>query len=115
MSLPGMHHPSLLSHTNSYIHSGFERKYASLNGVKYSYLYSSPPISSPNTQTLLFIHGFPDSAYGWRRQLTHFSSKYVVIAPDMMGYNETETPANLERYSSKHVCGMYYISREMEH
>jgi len=92
MSLPGL--------------IGFERKYAVLNGVKYSYLYSTPhnkDTTKHHPSTLLFVHGFPDSAYGWRHQLRHFAQHYTIIAPDMLGYNETETPANLERFSAKHI------------
>lgn len=95
----------LLSKTNYFV--GIERKHAVLNGVKYSYFYSSPTTTTQQpTLTFLFIHGFPDTAYGWRHQLSYFANLgHTVIAPDMLGYNETETPENLERYSRKHVCG----------
>jgi pimeloyl-ACP methyl ester carboxylesterase len=61
------------------------KKYKTANGVTYSYLSHAPTnISKP---TILFLHGFPDSAHGWDYQLDYFSSRgYGFIAPDLLGY-----------------------------
>ncbi len=42
---------------------------------------------------LLCLHGFPDHAYSFHRQLRVFSALgYRVVVPFMRGYTPTETP-----------------------
>ena len=41
-------------------------------------------------ETVLFLHGFPESWYSWRHQLSALAPHYRVVAPDMRGYNDTE-------------------------
>jgi len=43
---------------------------------------------------VVLIHGFPDLWYGWRYQIQYLASLggYRVIAPDMLGYGETDKP-----------------------
>lgn len=49
--------------------------------------------------TILFLHGFPDFSYGWRKQLAHFEAKgFRVIAPDLHGYAGSSKPKAKERY-----------------
>ena len=45
---------------------------------------------------VLFCHGFPDTSYTWRRQMTAISSAgYRAIAPDMRGYGSPNLPFSL--------------------
>ena len=42
---------------------------------------------------LLFMHGWPESWYSWRHQITFFAKQgYRVFAPDMRGYGGTDSP-----------------------
>ncbi|WP_322797351.1 alpha/beta hydrolase [Tepidiforma sp.] len=41
-------------------------------------------------EPVVLLHGFPESWYSWRHQLTGLSDRYRVIAPDQRGYNLTE-------------------------
>lgn len=69
-----------------------ERKEVEVNGRKYSYLIAQPE-GTPKGHILL-IHGFPDMAFGWRYQIPFFQSLgYVVVAPDLLGYGRTVSPA----------------------
>jgi len=44
---------------------------------------------------LLLAHGWPESWYNWRHQITYFSNAgYRVVAPDMRGYGKTHSPEN---------------------
>src|SRR3984893_6597395 len=44
---------------------------------------------------VLFCHGFPDTSYTWRRQMTAIASAgYRAIAPDMRGYGRSSAPAD---------------------
>src|SRR5262245_44141510 len=43
---------------------------------------------------LLCLHGFPESWFSWRHQLEHLSDRFLVAAPDLRGYGDTEHPAS---------------------
>ena len=48
---------------------------------------------------LLLAHGWPESWYNWRHQLTYFANAgYRVVAPDMRGYGKTEAPEDVDEY-----------------
>ncbi|KAE9367564.1 putative epoxide hydrolase [Stipitochalara longipes BDJ] len=72
------------------------------SGVTYSYIFVPAKAQSP---TVLFIHGFPSSSYDWRHQVTYFSSLgYGVLAPDLLGYGETDKPTSLSDYRGKKMA-----------
>ncbi|KAJ8111650.1 hypothetical protein OPT61_g5809 [Boeremia exigua] len=72
------------------------------SGRTYRYVFS-PPFESDKPY-LLFLHGFPDSSYGWINQIEYFKRHgYGVIAPDMLGYGGTDKPVALEDYRLKTV------------
>ena len=69
-----------------------ERKDVEVNGRNYSYLIAKPE-GTPKGHILL-AHGFPDMAFGWRYQIPFLQSLgYVVVAPDLLGYGLTTSPA----------------------
>ena len=48
---------------------------------------------------VLFAHGWPESWYSWRHQLTALSEAgFRVVAPDMRGYGETDAPEEIDKY-----------------
>ena len=55
---------------------------------------------------VLFVHGFPDTSYTWRRQMEAVSSAgYRAIAPDMRGYGRSSAPADATLYTPLHTTG----------
>jgi pimeloyl-ACP methyl ester carboxylesterase len=55
---------------------------------------------------VLFCHGWPESWYSWRHQLTAVSAAgFRCVAPDMRGYGGTEAPETIEHYSMLHLVG----------
>jgi len=55
---------------------------------------------------VLLCHGFPESWYSWRHQLTALAAAgYRVVAPDMRGYGQTEAPADVLAYTQLHHVG----------
>jgi pimeloyl-ACP methyl ester carboxylesterase len=69
-----------------------EHRYATLNGQKYHYLYAVPR-SGDYQHTVFLIHGWPDLSIGWRYQIPLLVDMGMrVVAPDMMGYGETDAP-----------------------
>ena len=48
---------------------------------------------------VLLVHGWPESWYSWRHQLTALSEAgFRVVAPDMRGYGETDAPEEIDKY-----------------
>lgn len=59
----------------------------------------------------LLLHGWPESWYSWRHQLTALANAgYRAIAPDMPGFGGTDSLARMEDYNainiSKHIAGL---------
>ncbi|MEU6895311.1 alpha/beta hydrolase [Streptomyces sp. NPDC046557] len=55
---------------------------------------------------VLLLHGFPETSYSWRSQLTALAEAgYHAVAPDMRGYGRTERPADVGEYTIHHLVG----------
>ena len=53
---------------------------------------------------VLLVHGWSESWYSWRYQLTVLASAgYRVVAPDVRGYGETDAPEAVEDYDIEHL------------
>jgi 2-hydroxymuconate-semialdehyde hydrolase len=52
--------------------------------LAYAELGEGPPV--------LLVHGFPTSAFLWRRDAPLLASRFRVVAPDLLGYGESEKP-----------------------
>ncbi|MCJ1435553.1 hypothetical protein MMC27_004927 [Xylographa pallens] len=71
------------------------------DGTRYAYAYVAASASKP---TFLLLHGFPSSSYDWRHQVHALAAKgFGVLAPDLLGYGDTDSPANVEAYSFKRM------------
>lgn len=72
------------------------------NDTKYGFVHIKPFDSKPY---LLFCHGFPSSSYDWRRQINHLAGLgYGVLAPDLLGYGDTDKPLDPPSYRLKKLC-----------
>jgi pimeloyl-ACP methyl ester carboxylesterase len=47
---------------------------------------------------LLFVHGFPEFWYTWRRQLAEFSADFRCVAIDLRGFNLSSQPLDVSAY-----------------
>jgi pimeloyl-ACP methyl ester carboxylesterase len=55
---------------------------------------------------VLMCHGFPESWYSWRHQLTALAEAgYHAVAPDMRGYGQSERPEGIDQYTLLHLVG----------
>ncbi len=55
---------------------------------------------------VILCHGFPESWYSWRHQLTALAAAgYHAVAPDQRGYGQTDAPAAIEQYTLLHLVG----------
>lgn len=74
--------------------------YTTSRALTYSYIHI--PNQIPNTQYILFLHGFPSTSHDWRHQISFFAAKgYGILAPDLLGFGETSKPSELERYRAE--------------
>lgn len=55
---------------------------------------------------VLLCHGFPETKYSWRHQITSLASAgYRAVAPDMRGYGKTDAPEREDQYTVFHAVG----------
>jgi pimeloyl-ACP methyl ester carboxylesterase len=82
--------------TVSAISSPLEFRVLDINGIALHVVFAGPASGKP----LIFLHGFPEFWFAWRRQIDHFvSSGYRLIIPDQRGYNLSDKPAGIASYS----------------
>lgn len=58
----------------------------------------------PGGEVMLFLHGFPEFWWGWRKQIEFFASQgFRLIIPDQRGYNFSSKPAGLKAYTRQQL------------
>lgn len=73
-----------------------EQKVRTSDGYNLSVKCAGPANGKP----ILFLHGFPEFWYGWRKQIPYFVAKgYRVIVPDQRGYNDSDKPERIADYA----------------
>ncbi|WP_437726188.1 alpha/beta fold hydrolase [Sorangium sp. So ce861] len=66
--------------------------HADVNGVRLHYA------SRGAGKLILFIHGFPELWYAWKRQLFDFGRHHRAVALDQRGYNLSSKPSAVDAY-----------------
>jgi pimeloyl-ACP methyl ester carboxylesterase len=74
-----------------------EHRYADLESCRIHY------VARGEGKPILFLHGFPQFWFLWRRQLEDLGRDHAVYAPDMRGYNLSCRPAEIEAYRMRHL------------
>jgi len=77
----------------------FKSEFAEVNNVKLHYVKAGPD----DGDLIIMLHGFPQFWYMWRDQLLVLSENYLVVAPDMRGYNLSSKPEGIEQYQPHHI------------
>ena len=55
---------------------------------------------------VLFCHGFPESWYSWRHQISALAAAgFHAVAPDMRGYGKSDRPEAIDQYTMFHLIG----------
>jgi pimeloyl-ACP methyl ester carboxylesterase len=55
---------------------------------------------------VILCHGFPESWYSWRHQIEALAAAgFHVVAPDMRGYGQTESPGAADQFTLLHLVG----------
>ncbi|MFI5613209.1 alpha/beta fold hydrolase [Amycolatopsis sp. NPDC051903] len=62
--------------------------HARLNGITQHWVTAGegPPV--------YLLHGFPETWFGWRKQIPVLAEHFTVVAPDLRGYGLTEKPVS---------------------
>lgn len=58
-----------------------------INGFRMHY------VTAGSGYPLVFVHGWPQSCYEWRKVLPALAERYTVIAPDLRGLGDSERPS----------------------
>ncbi|KAF3057588.1 Bifunctional epoxide hydrolase 2 [Trichoderma lentiforme] len=67
----------------------------------YSYIHVRPIGTKPH-RYVLFLHGWPSLASEWHHQIEYFSRLgYGIIVPDLLGYGNTDAPADVNAYKMR--------------
>jgi epoxide hydrolase 4 len=74
-----------------------KHEYADVNGVRLHY------VTAGKGKLIMFVHGFPEFWYEWKKQLEEFGQNYQAVAPDMRGYNLSSKPADVDQYQVKYL------------
>jgi len=70
------------------------------NGIEIGY------VEKGEGPLVLLCHGFPESWYSWRHQISALaSSGYRAVALDMRGYGRTDSPPSIEAYNISNLVG----------
>ena len=73
---------------------GFSHHFSQINGIKIHY------VEEGKGPLVLLLHGFPYIWYMWRHQIRGLAAAgYRVVAPDFLGYGESDAPADVQSYS----------------
>jgi len=74
-------------------------------GFKHKYLSIKP--SDPSKPVILMLHGFPEGPLGFSAVIPYFvRAGFGVVAPELLGYGDTEKPEAIEAYSIKIICNI---------
>lgn len=64
-----------------------------------------PPPGVPFRGTVVCVHGYPDSWYGWRKQIRPIAELgFHVVVPDQRGYGDTSAPIQTAEYTMQKLC-----------
>jgi pimeloyl-ACP methyl ester carboxylesterase len=80
------------------VNGEFEHADVATNGI------SIHTVSVGDGPLVVFCHGFPESWYSWRHQLTAVAAAgFRAVAMDMRGYGQTGAPADVGAYTLSHL------------
>jgi pimeloyl-ACP methyl ester carboxylesterase len=76
------------------------------NGIELSVHRAGPDPRTAERPALVFLHGFPEIAYSWRKQIPYFAEcGFPVLAPDQRGFGGSDAPQAVEDYSMEKLTG----------
>lgn len=93
------------AHLASSTSHNFDKRFTTYDGNTYAYDYVPAQNDQP---TVLLLHGYPASRNDWRYQVADLTAAgFGVIAPDCLGYGDSDRPIDLEAYNFKRMSGHF--------
>ena len=83
-----------------------QENFAIIDDLRIHYLEHGP-VNNNAAETIIFLHGFPESAYAWHHQLDYFGKDYRVISVDLLGYNDSDKPDDLADYQLPNLITLF--------
>lgn len=75
------------------------KEFTTTDGTQYVYDYAP---ATAGKSTVLLLHGFPATRHEWHYQVKTLSAEgYGVIAPDLLGFGDTDRPTDLAAFRLK--------------
>ena len=74
-----------------------KHEYADVNGMRLHY------VTAGEGKLIMFVHGFPEFWYEYKKQLEEFGRDFQAVAPDMRGYNLSSKPVDVDQYEVKYL------------
>lgn len=75
----------------------------------YTYTYYLHKTSSTNKPAIVFCHGWPDNAHLWAEIVPALlESGHPLVIPDLLGYDGTDKPTDIQAYNSKGMTDDVY-------
>jgi pimeloyl-ACP methyl ester carboxylesterase len=78
---------------------GLDHRYAESGDCRIHY------VTRGEGKPIVFMHGFPQFWFLWRKQLADLGEDHAVFAPDMRGFNLSDKPAEVEAYRMRNLIG----------
>jgi pimeloyl-ACP methyl ester carboxylesterase len=92
---------------------GFQERIIDLGGHSVFFLEK---IGNPNLPTLVFIHGFLDGCYGFRKLVKHLDYEGSILVPDLPGYGRSTLPLISYLYQIDIIGNILYKAvRQLPH
>ena len=66
--------------------TSYTHHFVTARGVRWHYVDAG----NPANETIVFVHGLPESWYSWHHQMEQLSKDYYVIALDLKGYGQSD-------------------------
>lgn len=86
----------------------FKDEYVDSNGLRLHYVFAG------QGRLILFLHGFPEFWYAWKRQLAEFSKDHHAAALDLPGFNLSDKPQYLSAYKLDRIVEhLYAVARHL--
>ena len=67
---------------------GFEHRFETVGGVRLHYVTGG----KPDGDVVVFLAGFPESWFAWRKLMPLLATAYKIIAPDLPGQGDSDRP-----------------------
>jgi pimeloyl-ACP methyl ester carboxylesterase len=68
---------------------GFEHRFETINGIRLHYVAGG----KTDGEVIVFLAGFPESWFAWRKVIPLLAANYHLIAPDLPGQGDSDRPA----------------------